>query len=228
MSENEVAFDDQALIEFWSDVKENYTDQETYHNETAFCKTKPFSLSSNCSPMCFLFKDCELNGGPPSCPFDFIKPLFISCCSVWDDGFECEIDSTIASFTNTSITAITTNVNPSPTPAITGNVSIVLNDSTTQIYTGALTSNESSSMPFEAVSDFTIVIEESKGTANQTSSQKANEDDNALAYIVIPFLFAVLVILSVFCIREKIQRTKSKYAIMFRSFAISYSRRRYL
>ena len=225
MSENEVAFDDPALIDFWSNLNNNYTDQETYDNEIAFCKTKPLSLSTNCSPMCFLFQDCELNDIPPSCPFHFIKPLFISCCGVWDGDFECEIDSTITSFTNTTTTANITNINPSPTQALAVNVSTVHNNSPTEINTEALTSNESASMPFETVSELTTATEELDVTVNQTSSQEAKEDDNALVYILIPFLFAVLVILGVFCIRTKIQRTKSKYAIMFRSFAISYSRR---
>ena len=225
MSENEVAFDDPALIDFWSTLNNNYTNQETYDNEIAFCKTKPFSLSTNCSPMCFLFQDCELNDIPPSCPFDFIKPLFISCCSAWEGDFECEIDSTITSFTNTTTSANITNINLSPTPALAVNVSTVHNKSPTETNTEALTSNESSSMPLETVSEFATVIEELEGTVNQTTSQNAKEDDNPLVYILIPFLFAVLVILGVFCIRTKIQRTKSKYAIMFRSFAISYSRR---
>ena len=217
MSENVVP-NDQAL-EFWWELRKNYTDHGTYHNETAYCKTKPFSLSENCGPMCILFEDCELNDSLSPCPFDAIKPLTVSCCSLWDDGFECEIDSTIASFTNTSTTTITTNINSSPTPALAVNVSTVHNNSPTEIYTEALTSNESSSMPLETVSEFTTAIEELEGTVNQTISQNVKEDDNPLIYILIPFLFAVLVILGVFCIRTKIQQTKSKYAIKFRSFA---------
>ena len=146
-------------------------------------------------------------------------PLFISCCSAWEGDFECEIDSTITSFTNITTSANITNINLSPTPALAVNVSTVHNKSPTETNTEALTSNEPSSMPLETVSEFATVIEELEGTVNQTTSQNAKEDDNPLVYILIPFLFAVLVILGVYCIRTKIQRTKSKYAIMFRSFA---------
>ena len=106
MSENGLLNDYQAVIDFWSELDSNYTelaDSFSYvvegtvvgmpldlYDESQFCMRQPFSFTKNCEPMCIIFQNCEISDNF-LCPNEDIKLLMNTCCSLWNDAFECDV-----------------------------------------------------------------------------------------------------------------------------------------
>ena len=210
MSENGLLNDYQAVIDFWSELDSNYTelaDSFSYvvegtvvgmpldlYDESQFCMRQPFSFTKNCEPMCIIFQNCEISDNF-LCPNEDIKLLMNTCCSLWNDAFECNMTTTTTT-TTTRTTTTTAAIRTTAKNISTTVESVLINNES------VLMDNE---LPIEITTLYNPPQESYESTNPTTLTQ-------TIIITLASIVSAVLIIFGVLCIHRKTKRNKSKYA----------------